>query len=195
MCGVLAKLSEKDDAHQARGGGRSPRLPGLNAARAWGDETRVVLNKPPFPRQALMSELNDFIQEAALDGGLATRLRAYFRHLHRTDGAADCSWLLDRMTPALRGAVALAMHSDWIGRLSPFAGCPQSMVIRLSFAFRPQAFPPDERLELGGHEPVALLVLRRGLALSHAPELRGGGRALALQARRRGAGFEPSCEP
>lgn len=60
-----------------------------------------------------MTNLNAFIRAAKLTGDLPTRLRAYFRYQNTTTRMADWTDILDKLTPALRGAVAIQMHSSW----------------------------------------------------------------------------------
>ena len=125
VCGVLAKLSEKEDRFAT-----------------------------------LMRELNAFMRDAELDGKLCARLRAYFRFLNKSASSADCNGLLEKMTPALRGAVALALHAEWIEDLRPFRSAPKALLIRLSFLFRSAAFSPEEELVSCGQarrRPVAAL--------------------------------------
>ena len=152
FCGVLAKLSERETE-----------------------------------QQALLSELNLFIKESHVNSGLATRLRAYFRHIQhgcaplttphsclrralmsaapvrRTD--TDWGPVLEVMSPALRGAVALQMNAGWIRQLGVFSGCPQSMLIRLSFLFQSDFFPPGEVFVHPGDVLKEMTVVRRGVAM------------------------------
>ena len=74
--------------------------------------------------QATMSNLNRFIREAKLDSELASRLRMYFRYQHRNAALDNFDDLMERMSPALRGEVAVAMHSDWIAEVDLFRMCP-----------------------------------------------------------------------
>lgn len=68
-----------------------------------------------------MTNLNAFIRAAKLKGDLPTRLRAYFRYQNTTTRMADWTDILDKLTPALRGAVAIQMHSSWCGGEAPRA--------------------------------------------------------------------------
>ena len=120
---------------------------------------------------ALMSELNTFMVDARLDTRLCARLRAYFRYQNK-QSTNDYTWLLEKLTPALRGAVALEMHSDWIEELPVFSNCPKLLLIRLSFLFTAAVFPPDERLTTAGLPVPSLMVLRRGLVIGAAAGLR-----------------------
>ncbi len=122
---------------------------------------------------ATMDSVNSFIGVASLPPELSGRLRAYFRFQHRTLTALS-SWrpLLDAMSPALRGDVALALHAGWISRLSPFfARAPESLLIELSFAFRPLSFPPGELLACLGEDATrgTLMVVTRGCVAVRAP--------------------------
>lgn len=130
VCGVLAKISEK--------------------------ETQF---------QTLMSELNSFIFGANLQPSLAARLRAYFRY-QQLGANTDFTALLARMSPALRGQVAIQLHASWIEETELFsANCQRTMLIRLSFSFRQEAYPPEELLVRSGDYVSQLFVIRKGMVL------------------------------
>lgn len=63
--------------------------------------------------QDKMSELNVFIRDAQIKQPLATRLRGFFRYQYNTSSESNWLELLQELTPALRGAVAMEMHSGW----------------------------------------------------------------------------------
>lgn len=65
--------------------------------------------------ESQMTKLNAFIRAAKLTGDLPTRLRAFCRYQNTTTCLADWTDILDKLTPALRSAVAMQMHSSWCG--------------------------------------------------------------------------------
>ena len=115
--------------------------------------------------QAAMTNLNGFIRHAHLDKPLATRLRAYFRYHHGRTDITDFTDLLDKMSPDLRGAVAISMNSGWIANVPYFRGCSKSMLIRLSFIFEEYVYPPSEVLLRPGEMVSRMFILRRGLVM------------------------------
>ena len=65
----------------------------------------------PVPKPSRTSRT---VRQANLDAELATRLRAFFRYQNSNTQLSDWHELLERMSPALRGAVALQMNALWI---------------------------------------------------------------------------------
>jgi hypothetical protein len=129
---------------------------------------------------AVMDRVNQFIAVAALPPEIARRLRAYFRFQHLALTSLN-SWrpLLDTMSPALRGDVALALHAGWLNRLPLFARAPQSLLIELSFAFRPMSFPPGELLARFGADAMrgSLMIVTRGCVTVRTPYFGRSGHA------------------
>lgn len=110
-----------------------------------------------------MSDLNAFILGANLQPSLAARLRAYFRY-QQLGQSHDWTSLLARMSPALRGQVAIQLHSVWIEETDLFrSNCQRTMLIRLSFSFRAEAYPPEELLVRSGDFVSQLFVIRKGM--------------------------------
>ena len=52
------------------------------------------------------------------------------RYNHGRTEFTDFSELLERMSPDLRGEVAIRMNSGWIADMPHFTECPKSMLIR-----------------------------------------------------------------
>jgi CRP-like cAMP-binding protein len=127
---------------------------------------------------AVMDRVNQFIEVAALPPDIARRARAYFRFQHLALTSLS-SWrpLLDTMSPALRGDVAMALHAGWLSRLPLFARAPQSLLIELSFAFRPMSFPPGELLARAGADAMrgSLMIVTRGCVAVRTPYSGRGG--------------------
>ena len=121
----------------------------------------------------IMDGLNMFMRERGIEKKLRVRLRMYFhncRKMYRVSGDTD---LLERMSPMLRGVVALEAHRPWLKRvwyLDPHMNYEDSQiseelkseqeafVAQLACSLMLCSYVSEERIPVG-----SLYILRKGL--------------------------------
>jgi len=117
-----------------------------------------------------LDSLNSFMRERGLNPELRVRLRTFYHNSRRMSRMAGDSDLMGRMSPLLRGTVALEAHAAWMSHvwyLSPSAlglvtGVralqQHAFISHLAMRLRSKAFVREERIALG-----PLYILRKGL--------------------------------
>ena len=121
----------------------------------------------------IMDGLNMFMRERGLEKKLRIQLRVYFhncRKMYRVSGDTE---ILERMSPMLRGVVALEAHRPWMKRvwyLDPnirYVDGPvsteikneqEAFVAQLAITMQLTSFVSEERVPVG-----SLYILRKGL--------------------------------
>lgn len=91
-----------------------------------------------------MDDLNFFMSEKALDHDLRGRLREYFhqaRHMHQT---GNYEGLLRKLSPKLRGEVALATNRDWISKVSYFRHIRDECLSAIAVSLQASVYAPQE---------------------------------------------------
>ena len=131
-----------------------------------------------------MDALNAFMRERGLQTDLRVRCRTFFHATRKMATLTDDSELLEKMSPLLRGTVALETHRSWLSRVWYFAdfvnrhatanGLEENMgqefselrfeqdsfVSQLAMRLQPMAFTQRERVP-----PGALYILRKGMVV------------------------------
>lgn len=85
-----------------------------------------------------------FMTEKALDHELRGRLREYFhqaRHMHQT---GNYEGLLRKLSPKLRGEVALATNRDWISKVSYFKHIRDECLSAIAVTLQASVYAPKE---------------------------------------------------
>ena len=85
-----------------------------------------------------------FMSEKALDHDLRGRLREYFhqaRHMHQT---GNYEGLLRKLSPKLRGEVALATNRDWISKVSYFRHIRDECLSAIAVSLQASVYAPQE---------------------------------------------------
>ena len=121
----------------------------------------------------VMDGLNMFMRERGIDRQLRVRLRVYFhncRKMYRMGGDTE---ILERMSPMLRGVVALEAHRPWLRRVwyldpqikydagpasTELKSEQEAFVAQLACTLQPCSFVSEERIPVG-----SLYILRKGL--------------------------------
>mmetsp|Transcript_11731 Transcript_11731/g.38590 ORF Transcript_11731/g.38590 Transcript_11731/m.38590 type:complete len:644 (+) Transcript_11731:119-2050(+) len=121
------------------------------------------MNQDETEFQELMDSLNNFISDAKIESSLASRLRAYFRYRKHSSNFQNWHHLLNKMSPALRGQVAIQLNSGWISSVNFFRSCNDEMLIELAFAFNDETFPPHEAIIKPTDMSNLMYVVKKGL--------------------------------
>ena len=74
--------------------------------------------------------------------------------------------IISTLSPQMRGAVALELNSGWMTSVDLFDGCPENLLIEVSFVVKPRSFPPMEEFISTQHMVGAMFIIRRGLVAS-----------------------------
>lgn len=106
-----------------------------------------------------MDDLNFFMAEKSLPSELRGRLREYFhqaRHMHQT---GNYEGLLRKLSPKLRGEVALATNRDWVSKVHYFKYIRDECLSAIAVSLRASVYAPSEVIT--GYE---LHIVMRGVA-------------------------------
>ena len=107
-----------------------------------------------------LAVLNDFMATANLPAQMRFRLREYNResmHLFRTKKGQE---ILDQLSPALQGEVALVVHCAWLDNVWYLTRAPTMIKIDLASKLRQRVIPQGEQ-----SPPGFMYILQRGMAL------------------------------
>mmetsp|Transcript_27390 Transcript_27390/g.89649 ORF Transcript_27390/g.89649 Transcript_27390/m.89649 type:complete len:686 (+) Transcript_27390:150-2207(+) len=111
----------------------------------------------------LLDNLNNFMKETNLPVDLRLRLRAYFRYRRRNTSVEDWHMLLNLMSPALRGEVAMQQCGTWIGNVPFFRGAPQDFVTEIALTLGSETFPQSEEIIKQGELATKMYIVERGV--------------------------------
>lgn len=128
-----------------------------------------------------MDDLNHFMSEKALDHELRGRLREYFhqaRHMHQT---GNYEGLLRKLSPKLRGEVALATNRDWISKVAYFRHIRDECLSAIAVTLQASVYAPKETVT-----GFKLHIVMRGVAAQQGRIITRGdvwGEDMILEAR------------
>ena len=143
----------------------------LVTASAWASVIGTIagvystLNPTLVQHRNTMDTLNYFMRERQLPKDLRIMLREYFQNArHMLEGNNDED-LLAKMSPLLKGTVAIAANSIWLAQIWFLNGLgltrlERDFVASLAMQLQLAAFIVDERMPIG-----QLYVLRRGMVV------------------------------
>ena len=86
------------------------------------------------------------MQETKLEVDLRIRLRAYFRYRRRNTSMDDWHYLLELMSPGLRGEAAIQQCGAWIQNVVFFKGAPKDFVVDIALLLRSETYPQNEEI-------------------------------------------------
>eukprot|EP00753_Platysulcus_tardus_P004747 PLAT12659.1.p1 GENE.PLAT12659.1~~PLAT12659.1.p1 ORF type:complete len:850 (-),score=394.01 PLAT12659.1:54-2603(-) len=113
-------------------------------------------------RQTL-DELNYYMKEQKISEDLQRRLREYFHQRKTLVRVLNSKDLLKKMSPALRGEVALTTNKTWVERVSYFASMDsrnQAFITLIALSLHPAVYAPKELI--AGDE---LHIVMRGVVI------------------------------
>ena len=98
---------------------------------------------------------------------LKFRLREYFQHCRNMLRQRYYHKLLELMSPALRGEVAMYTHGAWIQQIT-FLCCDNEeertrFIVQIALALDGRAYAPDELIYSCGEVADALYIVQRGI--------------------------------
>ena len=125
-----------------------------------------TLNQRESEFQEMMDSVNRFIKDSSLSKDLAAQIRAFFRYRRNATDMSRYIRIISTLSPQMRGAVALELNSGWMQNVSLFDGCPENLLIEVSFVVKPRSFPPMEEFISTQHMTTAMFIIRRGLVAS-----------------------------
>lgn len=111
----------------------------------------------------MMDELNKFMVEARLSLDLMPRLRDYFKYRHRTSSMESMGRLLEFMSPALRGEVAIHVCGAWLEKVPLFANQPTEFTVSISLMLKTETFPRGETIVKMGDAAEKMYIVERGV--------------------------------
>lgn len=121
---------------------------------------------------ATLDQLNHFMRTRELDAEMRVRLRSYFHYSRNVRQVRTDAQLLERMSPLLRGTVALEANRKWLDRVWYFSmeTLPkgdwklrtehEAFISQLAMRLQPFAFVREEKVPIG-----ALHILQKGLVM------------------------------
>jgi len=121
------------------------------------------MNKQRMQFQETMDELNEFMEDKELDRDLTIRLREYFQHLQSVDKMRLYSSLLERMSPGLRGEVAMITYGAMIQSVPYLANVGQSFVTQIALKLEPMVLSPGELIVPAGARTAHLYFVADGV--------------------------------
>lgn len=121
------------------------------------------MNKQKMQFQETMDELNEFMEDKELDGDLTIRLREYFQHLQTVDKMRLYASLLERMSPGLRGEVAMITYGNMIQAVPYLAQTGSSFVTQVALKLVPMVLSPGELIVPAGARAEHLYFVADGV--------------------------------
>jgi hypothetical protein len=125
----------------------------------------TTLNPNQILYEQTMDQLNYFMRERQLPYAMRMTLRDFFQLSRRVNQLNDDADLLDKMSPLLQGAVALAANQMWIDQIWFLRGLSKTragleFIASLAKSLVLRNFVAKERLPIG-----QLYILRRGMCV------------------------------
>ena len=111
----------------------------------------------------LMDTLNAMSRELRLGDELQVRLREYFRYKHTSTNMEEWHVILERMSPSLRGEVAMQQCGKWIHNVPFFRGAPNLFVVDIALKLKSMTFPQGEDIARAGALSTRLYIVERGV--------------------------------
>eukprot|EP00232_Nephroselmis_pyriformis_P028304 CAMPEP_0182865052 /NCGR_PEP_ID=MMETSP0034_2-20130328/7488_1 /TAXON_ID=156128 /ORGANISM="Nephroselmis pyriformis, Strain CCMP717" /LENGTH=771 /DNA_ID=CAMNT_0024997337 /DNA_START=124 /DNA_END=2436 /DNA_ORIENTATION=- len=124
----------------------------------------------------LMKDLNSFMKDCAFPHPVRVRLREYFRNLHISDSVSSYYHpLLQHMSPALKGEIALLMDNAWIINVKMFRNMPQDFIMQVALLLKRQTYPALEAVCKIGTPNETMYIIKKGTVAANGIVLCSGG--------------------
>jgi len=117
--------------------------------------------------QETMDELNDFMEDQGLSTELTVRLREFFNHSREMEKLRVYNNLLSRMSPGLRGEVAILAYGKMLGEVPYFETLSESFITAVAVKLNAVALSPGEMITAGGVPADTLYFVAHGIVSSH----------------------------
>ena len=121
------------------------------------------MDKKSAEHHDLMDTLNAMSRELRLGEALQMRLRDYFRYKHTSTNMDEWHTMLERMSPSLRGEVAMRQCGKWINNVPFFRGAPDLFVVDVALKLKSMTFPQGEEIVRAGALSTRLYIVERGV--------------------------------
>lgn len=121
------------------------------------------MDKKSAEHHDLMDTLNAMSRELRLGEALQMRLRDYFRYKHTSTNMDEWHTMLERMSPSLRGEVAMRQCGKWINNVPFFRGAPDLFVVDVALKLKSVTFPQGEEIVRAGALSTRLYIVERGV--------------------------------
>lgn len=125
------------------------------------------MNKEKMHFQETMDELNDFMEDQGLSTDLTVRLREFFNHSREMEKLRVYNNLLSRMSPGLRGEVAILAYGKMLGEVPYFETIGESFITAVAVKLNAVALSPGEMITAGGVPADTLYFVAHGIVSSH----------------------------
>jgi len=124
------------------------------------------MNKEKMHFQETMDELNQFMEDQSLSDELSIRLREYFQHLRAVDKMRLYSSLLERMSPGLRGEVAMLAYGGMIQAVPYLTNTGESFITQIALNLDSMVLSPGDLVVSEGSKASHLYFIADGV-VSH----------------------------
>jgi len=114
-----------------------------------------------------MDELNDFMEDQGLPDDLTVRLREFFNHSRNMEKMKVYSSLLSRMSPGLRGEVAMLAYGPMLETVPYFEGTGESFLTTVAVQLSAIALSPGEMVVAGDVPADAIYFVADGVVSQH----------------------------
>ena len=121
------------------------------------------MDKKSAEHHDLMDTLNSMSRELKLGDDLQMRLRDYFRYKHTSTNMDEWHVMLEKMSPSLRGEVAMRQCGRWINNVLFFKGAPDLFVVDIALKLKSFTFPQGEEIVRAGARSARLYIVERGV--------------------------------
>lgn len=125
------------------------------------------MNKEKMQFQETMDELNDFMEDQGLSDELTIRLREFFNHSREMEKLKVYNNLLSRMSPGLRGEVAMLAYGKMIRSVSYFLDKDTQFLTAIAVKLTAIALSPGELVVAGSSRAEALYFVADGVVSAH----------------------------
>jgi len=124
------------------------------------------MNKEKMHFQETMDELNDFMEDQGLSDDLTVRLREFFNHSRGMEKLRVYNNLLSRMSPGLRGEVAMLAYGKMLEAVPYFEGMGETFITAIAVKLTATALSPGEMVVAGGVPADGLYFVADGVVSS-----------------------------
>jgi len=125
------------------------------------------MNKEKMHFQETMDELNDFMEDQGLSSDLTVRLREFFNHSREMEKLRVYNNLLSRMSPGLRGEVAMLAYGKVLEAVPYFHGMGENFLTAVAVKLEAIALSPGEMVTAGGVPADTLYFVADGIVSSN----------------------------
>lgn len=125
------------------------------------------MNKEKMYFQETMDELNDFMEDQGLSNELTVRLREFFNHSREMEKLRVYNNLLSRMSPGLRGEVAVLAYGKMLEEVPYFQDMGENFITAIAVKLNATALSPGEMVTAGGVPADTMYFVAHGIVSSH----------------------------